>query len=345
MATSVKKKRFTKLKLLGVISTIFIACFCFFGLKPKASTFEEQIATPNLFSITGQRYESNNGSIVSVSPDYTQINLVAGQGGLILDDLMVMYKSPGSVPLNKGANNYLLYALFFYAPNGFPYTSSTDFVSMYIFNSDTDTSASNELYYRTYAFNEIFRVDANFAYIYYYITFSGDDYLVPAVEFLSTGKELLPSYSCIPVFRYFSTSAIQSANVSDITFSGILKYDYSAYQRGYQNGYSAGYQNGYDVGFTNGRDSVDTSVISNNAYNQGYNAGIRAGYDVGYQEGYQAGANGGATLVQPITAIIDIPINLAKGIFNFEILGVNLSNFLLSLITVLFVISVLRKIL
>lgn len=95
--------------------------------------------------------------------------------------------------------------------------------------------------------------------------------------------------------------------------------------------YSAGYNAGYAVGDTAGQ-----SV--------GYNAGYNAGDAVGYNRGYNAGLNTTNTysFANLISAVLDAPINAFTSLFNFEILGVNLSSFLLALFTICVVLTVVK---
>ena len=104
--------------------------------------------------------------------------------------------------------------------------------------------------------------------------------------------------------------------------------------------------------------SVDTSGAYSNGYNQGYNTGYGVGEQVGYDDGYNSGKNDGYNLgyntalanekysfTNLISAVIDVPVKTFTSLFNFEILGVNLSGFFLGLLTCCIVIGVVRLIL
>lgn len=91
----------------------------------------------------------------------------------------------------------------------------------------------------------------------------------------------------------------------------------------------------YENGFNDGVSSVDTSVSYNNGYQDGYNYG----FDVG--ESY--GLNTGNTFSQLMYSIIDAPFNVLSNAFDFEILGINLSYFLIAIVSLLLVFFVIRK--
>lgn len=89
-------------------------------------------------------------------------------------------------------------------------------------------------------------------------------------------------------------------------------------------GYNAGYETGYNIGKEDG---------------------VSQGYDTGYSDGYASGVetNGTAfTIFNGILNIGMIPVNFFLAMFNFNILGINISNFILSLISVLITIYIYR---
>lgn len=89
-----------------------------------------------------------------------------------------------------------------------------------------------------------------------------------------------------------------------------------------------GYNTGYDTGYAVGKEE-----------------GTNQGYTTGYSDGYSAGVevNGTAfTIFNGILNIGMIPVNFFLAMFNFNILGINISNFILSLISVLITIYIYR---
>ena len=104
---------------------------------------------------------------------------------------------------------------------------------------------------------------------------------------------------------------------------------------GYNNiGYNTGYDNGYIVGYKDGKNVSDNSI---------YNIGYTNGYNVGYDKGVNYASNGGNTLVGLVGAIFTAPVNMLQTIFDFEFLGINLTSFLFSLISLFIVIWLIRK--
>lgn len=102
----------------------------------------------------------------------------------------------------------------------------------------------------------------------------------------------------------------------------------------YNQGYDAGQTDGYNKGYSAGE-------------NDGYNNGYKVGNTIGFDNGYNKGLNDSNqyTFVNLIGATIDAPIQYFKSLFNFELLGVNLSGFLLGLFTLAVVISIVRLVL
>lgn len=74
--------------------------------------------------------------------------------------------------------------------------------------------------------------------------------------------------------------------------------------------------------------------------NQQYNQGQQAGYDKGYSAGIAAGDNN--SFLSLITAVVDAPITAFTSLLNFEILGFNVKNVVLSILTAALVIACIR---
>lgn len=132
------------------------------------------------------------------------------------------------------------------------------------------------------------------------------------------------------------------------TFSNTLSFDLSATTSyyfstfSYDNGYTAGYSDGkvagqdagYDRGYAEG---------NSNGYSDGYRIGGESGYNTGYNAGV-ASANK-YSFLGLIGAVIDAPISAFRGLLDFEVLGVNLSTFALSLITFSIIIKIIGLVL
>lgn len=102
----------------------------------------------------------------------------------------------------------------------------------------------------------------------------------------------------------------------------------------YDSGYSTGYREGYNSG-----NSTGTQV----GYQNGYKTGKNDGYNLGYNQALENGQK--YTFTALISSVIDVPVKAFTSLFNFEILGVNLSGFFLGLLTCCITIAVIRFIL
>ena len=155
--------------------------------------------------------------------------------------------------------------------------------------------------------------------------------------------------------------------------AGITEGTTTGYNSGYTDGYASGYdkceddfvplmqenwQNGYDVGKGEG---INDGITQ--GYNDGYNAGLednqplvyQAGYDDGHSAGKELGREQGynsateeyysdqSNFKSLIFSIIDAPFNVLSNAFDFEIFGINMSSFLIAIVSLLLVAFVIRK--
>lgn len=74
--------------------------------------------------------------------------------------------------------------------------------------------------------------------------------------------------------------------------------------------------------------------------NQQYQQGQQAGYDSGYSAGIAASGNN--SFLSLITAVVDAPITAFTSLLNFDILGFNMKNVILSILTAALVIACIR---
>ena len=114
----------------------------------------------------------------------------------------------------------------------------------------------------------------------------------------------------------------------------------------------------YNYSFTSSRVSADLQLAIDDSYNSGKRDGIVIGNAEGYSEGYSVGYNealdnyGSASFTDLLGAVFDAPITAVigkyedgqrvGGLLNFDILGVNLSGFMMALISIGIVLFVLR---
>ena len=91
-------------------------------------------------------------------------------------------------------------------------------------------------------------------------------------------------------------------------------------------------------------------------YTAGYSAGETFGRQRGYEEGYEAGYNTGLETgreennfgnagSQLIITAVETPFNVLSQWLNFEVLGVNLLGILMSILTIIIVVAVIKAIL
>lgn len=95
----------------------------------------------------------------------------------------------------------------------------------------------------------------------------------------------------------------------------------------------------YSLGFQEGVESVDIQE----SFTDGYNEGYRVGQDIGYLNGMSD--QGDYTFFGLISSTIDAPLSVFRKMFNFEILGTNMSAFMLSLFTVCIILAVVKLLL
>jgi len=133
-------------------------------------------------------------------------------------------------------------------------------------------------------------------------------------------------------------------------FSFNYDFDISQYSSGYADGYAQGYQEAmqkYENQLQNEKSE---------SYQQGFEAGIADqyqqdqiqitnSYNNGYSDGYQEGFSADSTATSIFSGILQVglvPINFFLAIFNFDILGINISAFIRALFTVLITIIVIK---
>lgn len=92
--------------------------------------------------------------------------------------------------------------------------------------------------------------------------------------------------------------------------------------------YDLGYQGGYNIG-----------------YDAGDEAGYNRGYGVGFNKGQADASSGNYTFLALIGSVLDAPISAFKGLLDFELLGVNMSSFVLAIMSLCVIIVIIRVVL
>lgn len=103
---------------------------------------------------------------------------------------------------------------------------------------------------------------------------------------------------------------------------------------GFQNiSYNQGYNSGYNIGYSTG---------NSNGEKTGYDKGYNNGYLYGYEKGVDAVDGTDNTLVGLVGGILTAPVNMLKTIFDFEFLGINLTHFIFSIVSLFIVIWLIK---
>ncbi len=97
------------------------------------------------------------------------------------------------------------------------------------------------------------------------------------------------------------------------------------------NSYQYGYDKGYESGFNKGK-------LDNSLYEDGY----KNGYAIGYDKGVIEADNNPYSFTKLFSAVLDVPVRVFTSLFDFNVLGVNLSSFFFSLLSVCFVLVVIK---
>lgn len=217
--------------------------------------------------------------------------------------------------LNKSINNYHVNYTNF---NTFTLTDMYKYVFYDTYNElhdfhITSSRSSINLYFPRNGFtsNEFYKV-----------TFSTHNTLI------SSAYEYRVTYTNVNNESfYFSTNVISKMNdYSIFSYDRFLTFDLSE-DTIYQTGYDDGYANGYNDGATTG-------------YQNGLEQGKQVGYYEGKQDGILEGSNGNYTFLGLMSSVIDAPIRALSGLLEFEILGINFSDFFFGILTACLFIAV-----
>lgn len=230
-------------------------------------------------------------------------------------------------------------------------SSNTSDLRFYISNIATDTSSNG--------FHQNFLGSGYNVWWYVYrinytINISGFSPFETTIRDKAIGSWNVASY-------YFGTSTSPSAITENsitkpgLTLVGYYQVDFteSNYDLGYSDGYSAGYTAGNNDGFNVGYESGNSTGYQN-GYNTGYQEGVdsqtqaiedayNSGFSAGYDEGFSVDSTA-ATIFSGILQVGMLPINVLLAIFNFEILGINLSAFISAILTVCLTVIVIRTV-
>lgn len=99
--------------------------------------------------------------------------------------------------------------------------------------------------------------------------------------------------------------------------------------------FNSGYNEGFNIGYTEGENTG-----YNTGYAEGFNNGENTGYGNGYNDGLETADN--FTFLGLIGATIDAPIKAFRGLFNFELLGVNMVSLITGLFTLCVIVAIVK---
>lgn len=203
----------------------------------------------------------------------------------------------------------------------------------------------------------------------YYYKDNNSDYILESADITITFAEAF-TYEAFPIGFYgnsasdvyggyfIGTDGKQYACERDVSSNGsAFKIDEGTYNSNLQ-------VKAIKIGFGRASDTLDGTVIVQsgqyrngyaNGYNDGETAGFSDGVKVGKKDGYEAGYNEGYSYGMKVsdnggffgllTAVVDAPIQAFSSLLNFEIMGVNMKNFVLSILTLALFVAVFRWVL
>lgn len=106
----------------------------------------------------------------------------------------------------------------------------------------------------------------------------------------------------------------------------------------YSNAQATGYDDGYEHGFAEGQSNYIRDTLPGQ---------LEGSYNNGHSVGFSDGLNSASeySFMSLMSSVVDAPLNVFTSMFNFEILGVDISGFLLSLFTLALVVTVTKFVL
>lgn len=222
----------------------------------------------------------------------------------------------------------------------------------------------------SYVFIEVYTEDRPYDPYSYSLTMYDEKYVFDWAEM---GVPIGSKVTKIDIINRFCSVEYGSASerieaLENLDFRLIFVDEASyGYELGLKDGFNDGYDEGYDVGYDEGEDygyregygdGNDAGWLDgyatglDNGYYEGYDRGRYEGHNVGFAEGKETGfyegvasADGQLSFSKMISAVVDVPVRAFHSLLNFEVLGVQMDAFALSLLTVALVVTVLKKVL
>ena len=253
-----------------------------------------------------------DGIFVSISP--TQLNVFSSADGLTpsnvgVDVLPLSYNVPGSLRVGWYSR--------FTSVDAFDYPCS--FMS---YETSWNSDWSVKTHYIDNMVSHCFIEATQYAGVYDVVF----DTYIRAKSF-SGGADF--TIACLSVRFRVSSSYVRTNFVYNSLYDGAKTY--------------------YNIYYTDdivGWSYASTPTLLGN-YNKGYAEGQKYGETIGYNKGYAEGVDdaNNYTFKSLISSVVDVPINAFRSLFNFDLLGFNMANFMMSLLTLGGVLAIIRLIL
>lgn len=142
--------------------------------------------------------------------------------------------------------------------------------------------------------------------------------------------------------NYMYNYDVAPSGLTDASYNEVINFLNNCMSFGYRVSVtdSSGdfYYSGYNNGYQDAKEAFEEDKTG--IYNSGFESGKIAGYNDGYNAGKDVSDN--YTFLGLIGAVFDAPIEAFKGLFNFDILGVNMQGFVLAMLTLAVIIIVIR---
>lgn len=234
--------------------------------------------------------------------------------------------------------------------NGFgSYQYYIDFGLVSVFVSHTASSYIDPCvfnYKYTFVIYDLLTSDAIGTLDLYFVLTVGKVYPASAAMYFAGYFPAIPNSffapnSYVGAGSNFSFS-VQSSSISSPELNGFLTGVESSvdYEFGYNSGYREGYDTGLDDGYVSGQKAgYSEGMFDANSIVTESSASYTAGYYAGLTEG------GDYSFFSLISAVVEVPVKTFVGLFDFELLGVNLLGFVMSILGVSVVLSLVRRLL
>lgn len=179
---------------------------------------------------------------------------------------------------------------------------------------------------------------------------------IPVDNDLSLGNYKIRACSLVDYYSYPNNSRIwmnynitQEADSTSVFNLGLVDASrtdtseptYSIAQS-FDSYFNAGFNQGYTKGYREG-EVVAQPGIYDEAYDYGFQRGKELGEDIGYSRGVEEAND--YSFLSLTTAVVDAPVKIFSSMFDFNVLGFNMTTFLFSIITICLVLAVVKRLL